>query len=201
MSALAALFEQYEVSQVFGIHLVHGHFLLPEDTVPVGENHDCPHSRWARQWPVEEVPETIHGHIFVLERGGFHPYEYQIRPVPDTSHLNPAFFADLAEYLQVHGLAKLVGLQVLNRHPPMLELVLPASTIMMKESDLKGCKPTRRTGWVFEIEDGGIMSCQANETHGTRTDGEHDVFNKGSSLVLDTFSNIITALRAIHILF
>lgn len=44
---------------------------------------------------------------------------------------------------------------------------------------VRGCSPTRITGWRFEVRDGQPRVRQANETHGEKTSSNHQVFNTG----------------------
>lgn len=177
---LAALFVRYHAHEVFGIHLVHSHFDIPEETVLLGTNYDEPHCRWAKPSTIQTVNlDNVHGHIFVLTDHGFHPYEYQVGPAPDLSRVSDAFLHELAYFLVSNNLAQLVGLQIIDPcASDMLELVLPQGTFMVDASRLKGCVPTRQTGWQFGIEHGQPRVCQANEVHAATRAG-HEVYNKG----------------------
>ncbi|KAL2014979.1 hypothetical protein VTK56DRAFT_6637 [Thermocarpiscus australiensis] len=177
---LATLFVRNRAERVFGIHLAHAHFAVPENTVLVGVNYEVPRCRWAKATAFRDIDfSNVHGHIFVLTDHGFHPYEYQAGPVPDLSQVDDAFFTELADFLNTNKLETLVGLQIIDPHPlHMLELVLPQGTIMLDVSSVNGCVPTRRTGWKFEVEDGKPRVCQANETHGQTRTG-HEIYNKG----------------------
>jgi hypothetical protein len=195
---LAALFVRNHAQGIFGIHLAHAHFAIPENTVLLGVNHEIPRCRWAKATTNQTIDlSNVHGHIFVLTDHGFHPYEYQIGPVPDLSGIDSNFLPDLAQFLNTNNLAMLVGLQFIDPHPSqLLELVLPQGTIMLDASDLKGCVSTRQTGWKFETENGEPRVCQANETHGQTRTG-HEIYNKGDAHPqLETFQDLIYALGA-----
>ncbi len=43
---LAALFVRNRADGILGIHLVHAHFAIPEDTAILGVNYNKPHCRW-----------------------------------------------------------------------------------------------------------------------------------------------------------
>jgi len=65
---IAALFVRHNAHDVFGVHLIHGHFKIPENTVLLGTNFEKPRGRWAKITQIESIDRTtIHGHIFVLE--------------------------------------------------------------------------------------------------------------------------------------
>ncbi|KAK4205967.1 hypothetical protein QBC37DRAFT_237261, partial [Rhypophila decipiens] len=129
---LAALFVRNRVHRIFGVHLAHAHFALPENTVLLGANHEMPRCRWAKATAFQAIDlGNVHGHIFVLTDRGFRPYEYQTGPTPDLSQVDEAFLQELANFLKANNLATLVGLQVIDPYATqMLELVLPQGTIM-----------------------------------------------------------------------
>ncbi|KAK4171122.1 hypothetical protein QBC36DRAFT_391307 [Triangularia setosa] len=94
---LATLFVQNRAHSVFGIHLVHAHFTVTDKTVLLGVDHETPRCRWAKATAFQAIDlSNVHGHIFVLTDHGFPPYQYQTGPVPDLSHVEGAFFAELA---------------------------------------------------------------------------------------------------------
>ncbi|KAH8587344.1 hypothetical protein B0O99DRAFT_526974 [Bisporella sp. PMI_857] len=193
---LAVMIVRNHAERVFGIHLVHGHSGTLSNTVLLGANYDKPYCRWAKSTVIRAVDlSSVHGHIFILTGHGFHPYEYQTGPLPDLSGIDNAFLPELAEYLTTNKLSKLVGLQVIDPHPTcMLELILPQGTIMLDSSVLKGCVPTRQTGWKFESKDGEPRVCQANESHG-QTATRHEIYNKGDPHPrLETFQDLKHAL-------
>ena len=144
---------------------------------------------------------NVHGHIFVLTDHGFHPYEYQTGPLPNLSGVDSAFLLELAEYLITNKLSKLVGLQVIDPNPTnMLELILPQGTIMLDVSVLKGCVPTRQTGWKFEMENGKPSVSSAKEKH-AKTATKHEVYDEGDPIPrLDTFEDLKHALVDVGIL-
>ncbi|RXG41355.1 hypothetical protein VDGE_30439 [Verticillium dahliae] len=165
---LAALFVRHRAEKTLGIHLIHGHFQIQEGTVMKLEQ------------------SSVHGHIFVLVNGGLCAYEFQDGPLPDLSNVGHGFLAEFSCYITSNNLAGLNGLQVLGgapcRHVSMFELVLDQGTIMLGNSIVKGCRPTRVTGWTFESSDGKPRVCQSNETHAEMSSGNHKVFNSGKPL-------------------
>ncbi|EXU95611.1 hypothetical protein X797_011327 [Metarhizium robertsii] len=197
LNALAELFVRHFAHETFGVHLAHSHFRIPSNNVLLGTNYNGPCSRWAKTIPFEDMNlGRVHGHIFVLRDNTFHPYEFQIGSMPDPPQGTSEFLAELAEYLVMHNLTDLVGLQVIHPDPlPMYELVLPMGTIMMDASRLTGCLPTRHTGWRFEIRDGEPRVCTPYETHAKHSGG-HDIFNKGSPLPkLDNIEDVMNVLE------
>ncbi|KAI0402783.1 hypothetical protein F4802DRAFT_608487 [Xylaria palmicola] len=184
---LAALFVRHNAEKVFGVHLIHGHFQIPEGTAMVGTNFQNPEMRWSKTTDSAELEgSSIHGHIFVLTDGGFRAYEFQGGPLPDLTNVEQNFLMEFSRYITAKNLVGLIGLQVLgngacNNHS-MSELILDQGTIMLDTSLVKNCQPTRITGWTFELSNGQPRVCQANETHSKMTSGNHKVFNAGKPL-------------------
>ncbi|KAI1413029.1 hypothetical protein F5Y13DRAFT_40654 [Hypoxylon sp. FL1857] len=179
---LASLFVRHNAHKLLGIHLIHGHFMIPEGTVLLGKNFEGPKGRWAKVTQIEAInPTTVHGHIFVLEKDGLCAYEYQDGALPDLSGVGKGFLQEFVNYLVANKLTDLLGLQVLGQcdDQPMSELILDEGTVMLDSSVIKGCSPSRVTGWKFEAEHGNARVRQANETHATMTSGNHKVFNAG----------------------
>ncbi|KAI1318810.1 hypothetical protein F5Y16DRAFT_406210 [Xylariaceae sp. FL0255] len=178
---LATLFVRNHAHKIFGVHLIHGHFALPQNTALLGTNSDTPCGRWARATEIRAIDlSNVHGHVFVLTDQTFHPYEYQAGPPPDLSRVGDTFFQELADYLRANNLSSLIGLQVIDHNSAaMLELVLPRGTVMWEVSNLIGCVPTRQTGWKFEVENCQPRVCKSNETHGTHENG-HKIYNEGA---------------------
>jgi len=199
---IATLFVRNRADRIFGIHLVHAHFAVPDKTVLLGVNHETPRCRWANATAFQAIDlNNVHGHIFVLTDRGFHPYEYQAGPVPDLSEVEDSFLAELAVFLSRNKLEAVIGLQIIDPHPShMLELVLPQGTVMMDVSNVNGCVPTRQTGWKFEVENGEVRACQANEMHAQTRTG-HEVYNKGDPHPrLETLQDLEDALAKAGIL-
>ncbi|KAF2184559.1 hypothetical protein K469DRAFT_688571 [Zopfia rhizophila CBS 207.26] len=176
------LFVRHNVHTILGVHLIHGHFEIPEDTVMLGKNFENPLGRWTKPTDMNTIDlNTIHGHIFILKNNEFLAYEYQDGPMPDLSEVGQNFVAEFVNYITSNGLTDVLGLQVLidGMESDMSELILERGTVMLDTSKVKGCVPTRITGWKFEVRDGEPRACQANETHAEMTSGNHKVFNSG----------------------
>ncbi|KAG6356057.1 hypothetical protein INS49_015442 [Diaporthe citri] len=171
---LAALFVRHHAEKIFGIHLIHGHFQIPEGTVMVGTNFQNPDMRWAKITDFNKL------------EGGFRAYQFQDGPLPDLTNVEQDFLVEFSRYITAKNLVGLIGLQVLGNgagnNYGMSELILDQGTIMLDTSFVKNCQPTRITGWTFESFDGSPRVCQSNETHSKMTSGNHKVFNAGKPL-------------------
>lgn len=145
---LAALFVRHNAEKVLGIHLVHGHFKIPEGTVMLGTNFKNPTLRWANVTEIENInPSTVHGHIFIFTEDGLHAYEFQQGPPPDLSGVGQGFLSDFVNYIVRNNLTNLIGLQVLGYcNDSMSELILDQGTVMLDSSIVKNTVPTRTTG-------------------------------------------------------
>lgn len=111
---LAALFVRHNAQKTLGVHLIHGHFKIPENTIMLGSNFENPHGRWTKVTDIGAVDlSSVHGHIFVVTGDGFIAYEYQDGPMPNLSGISKDFFVEFADYLVTNGLTNLLGLQVL----------------------------------------------------------------------------------------
>ncbi|KPM41501.1 hypothetical protein AK830_g5107 [Neonectria ditissima] len=179
---LAAIFVRHNAQSVLGVHLIHGHFSIPEDTVLLGTNFEGPKGRWAKVTQIKDIdPAAVHGHILVFSKDGLCAYEYQDGPLPDLSTVSEGFLREFVDYLVANDLTDLIGLQVLGEcgEQSMCELILDEGTVMLQANAIKNCEPTRVTGWKFEAGPGGPRVCQANETHSKMTSGNHKVFNAG----------------------
>lgn len=80
LQSLAALFIRHNVQNVFGLHLVHGHFQIDEDVIMlgVGLGIGSP-GYWTKPTKYVNVDkDSIHGHIYVLSsENHFIAYEYR----------------------------------------------------------------------------------------------------------------------------
>ncbi|EQL33191.1 hypothetical protein BDFG_04637 [Blastomyces dermatitidis ATCC 26199] len=181
---LADIFVRHNADKAFGVHLIHGHFKIPKNTVMLGINFENPSLRWTNATSIDKIDlASVHGHIFALTKEGLCAYELQDGPLPDLSDVELGFLDEFIEYIVKNNLANLVGLQVLGCvDSSMLELILDQGTVMLDSSIVKNTVPTRVTGWRFESVNGKPRVCSANETHAKMNSGNHKVFNAGKPL-------------------
>jgi hypothetical protein len=202
MDELHAIFNRNGATSSFGVHLIHQHFPGLEDKIMLGITQENPSAIWTRQVDIDMVDVTkIRGHIFILAHDGFHPYEYRQGPLRDLPRINDAFLSEVAAYLRDNELEGLLGLQLLDPDSTELtELILPDSTLMLKDADLLHVSSHRDTGWIFKESNGDPHKCQANEQHGQTRQG-HEVYNQGSHQPrFEKYSDITDELRTLGIL-
>lgn len=181
---LAEMFVRHKADKFLGIHLIHGHFKIPKNTVMLGTNFENSSLRWTRITNVSGIdPSRVHGHIFALTQDGLCAYELQDGPLPDLSSIGPGFLDEFLAYILNNNLTSLIGLQVLGCGDGSLEeLILDEGTVMVDSLSVKNTVPTRITGWKFETFDGNPRVCASNETHAKINTGNHRVFNAGKPI-------------------
>ncbi|KAM5439466.1 hypothetical protein MferCBS31731_004563 [Microsporum ferrugineum] len=181
---LAEIFVRNDAEKLLGIHLIHGHFKIPESTVMYGTNFNDPSLRWAKVTDIDKIdPLRVHGHIFALTSDGLCAYELQDGPLPDLSGVGQHFLEEFINYIVTNGLVSLIGLQVLGCGDcSMTELVLDQGTVMLDSSHVKNTTLSRITGWKFEQFNGNPRVCSGNEGHAKMTTGNHKVFIGGKPL-------------------
>ncbi|CAI7626068.1 unnamed protein product [Penicillium pancosmium] len=200
---LAEIFVRHNAQNVLGIHLIHGHFKIPESTVMLGTNFESPSLRWTKVTDIDKIDHSrVHGHIYALTKDGLCAYELQDGPLPDLSGVGPGFLDEFIDYIVKNNLASLIGLQVLGcLDDSMSELILDQGTVMLESTYVKNTLPTRITGWKFEATDGRPRVCSANETHAVMTSGNHKVFNAGKPLPkLETVDDLKDSLAIAGVL-
>jgi hypothetical protein len=80
LKALGGLFVRHDAQDVFGIYLLHNHFVAPEGTVLLGIEAQLSESStvcWTKPVPAPQLADkAVHGHTFSLQADGtFVPYE------------------------------------------------------------------------------------------------------------------------------
>lgn len=110
---MEALFVRHNIHYILGVHLIHKHFQIPENTVMLGKNFENACGRWTKPTDISTIDlNAILGHIFVLKDNEFLAYEYQDGSMPDPSGVGQDFVAELVQYITSNGLTGLFSLQV-----------------------------------------------------------------------------------------
>ena len=201
LNRLALVFVRYKVQDIFGLHLIHGHFKIPQDTFMLGSSiRGRLTGYWTKPTPFETASSPIHGHIYILSSDN-RPvaYEYREGDSP-AAKTNPAFFRELFEYLSTNQLTGLLGLEVLEdtSNGQVFEFVIAGEgTVMVKEEQVAHADPYRVTGWSF-AEDHGIISVKGHETHASLPNGPHHIFRDGKPLrSIDTVVELLLQKQVI----
>lgn len=192
LNLLAQLFIRYNVQDIFGVHLIHGHLKIPHDTIMLGSMFRRVLSGyWTKPTPFETIlANPVHGHIYTLSSDNrLLAYEYREGLVPkNVAGIDHAFFRELSKYLRSNKLAGLLALEVLedtsSLQSQMREFVLAGQgTVLVKEDG--GVAHTdiyRVTGWSFAQDRDGTVSVKGHETHASTGSGGHQVFTDGKPL-------------------
>lgn len=180
LANLAEIFTRHKVLSQFGLHLVHGHFSIPPDTIMLGNYVSELSGYWTKPTAIKDVDlNNIHGHIFVLKgTNDFVAYEYR-NGAPVNLSVSAEFFGDVSQYFRKNGLEDVLGLEVLNRGASVkmaeFDLGADSGTIMLKEAETNHGGVHRITGWAFEQRE-GIVSCNGGSVHAKTVRQTHQVF-------------------------
>ncbi|KAL8898816.1 MAG: hypothetical protein Q9207_006515 [Kuettlingeria erythrocarpa] len=201
LQSLAELFARYNAQDAFGVHLVHGHFQIDEDTIMLGVDLGTDSlGYWTQPTKSADIDkDNVHGHIYVLSsKNHFVAYEYRGGPATDScKHVHPSFFQQLAQYLHSNNLAGVLGLQVLDNQAAspgeMLEFILgEQGTAMLRAQDVNHGGIYRNTGWSFRQDEEGIISVSGGESHALTVKGTHQVFTSGKPLpTIEAVQNVL----------
>ncbi|UNI24494.1 hypothetical protein JDV02_010234 [Purpureocillium takamizusanense] len=184
------------------MHLIHGHSQLEEGSVMLGTAIASVRGCWSKPTSISDInPLDTHGHVFRLTGNGeMQAYEYREGPIANLDGVDPAFFKELAQYLQVNDLGNLLGLQVLVQDAPemMCEFVLQNhGTVMFDARDVKAWVPFRTTGFALN-SNLSMTELQGGESHAKTTKGTHRVFVSGK---IGEEDSLMDALRAEDIIY
>ncbi|KPA37994.1 hypothetical protein FLAG1_09181 [Fusarium langsethiae] len=178
---LQHIFVSHGVDRKLGIHLKHGHFQLSENQILLGTTSTKPLCRWARKRHIDDADlNNIHGHIFVVQDGELHPYEYHDGRY--TESIPTEFLDAFIKYTTDHSLCSEVALQILLpefQNRCFSEIPFEDQTVMLETEHLNGLRPGNVTGWTFSP-----VGCTAGETHAETGNG-HEKYNVGAPLPND----------------
>ncbi|KAJ5432089.1 uncharacterized protein N7458_011245 [Penicillium daleae] len=108
---LAEMFVRYNADKVLGIHLIHGHFKIPKNTVMLRSNFESPSLRWTKVTDIDKIePSRVYRHIFALTKDGLCAYKLQDGPLPDLSGVGLGFLDEFINYIVKKNLTGLISL-------------------------------------------------------------------------------------------
>jgi hypothetical protein len=131
--------------------------------------------------------------------GKLQAYEYREGPITNLDGVDPAFFRDFIDYLQVNQLTTLLGLQILAKEVPdmMCEFVIEENgTVMLDAKDVKAWIPYRTTGYTASVP--GITELKGQESYAKIVRETHQVFVGGAIGKEDTLMDVLRAEDIIH---
>lgn len=200
---LADIFVEHRAHTVFGIHLAHSHFNIPEGEVLVGEAFTDPPCSWTKPTATTSLDlKKIYGHTFILTEDGFRPYEYYTGNLPNMANIDHNFVPRLASFLETNKLNTILALEVLAHplSPAMMELILGSQgTVMIAPERLKDCIELRQTGWAFTEEYGTpLVDKDGKQHHGAGPRGH--VIAETSREKIKTLSQALSSLERCRLL-
>jgi hypothetical protein len=198
LESIGRIFVQHRVEDVFGLHLIHKHFEKPGKTVMLGTKHESlANGFWTRPAYFDELPESVHGHIFAVSSEDFVAYEYREGEIPiKAAMVGPSFYDEVYKCLVQNDVTHLLGLQVLSPSDIAdqgMEFALAGATVIMPKSKVNG-DVYRMTGWTFHRNTDGTTSIKGNETHASVKGGPHTKFTDGKWLT--SIEDVVSVLRA-----
>ena len=150
LTAIAKIFESHEVTNKFGLQLLHRHYQMPEGSIAVTSSIGDSIAV-TKITPVGNIdPAAIRGQLYLLNsKGKFQAYEYEHgKPISFPS----GFLADMASFIQQHSLQSKVAL-ISDVPPPYSTyevLIGSNATATVAGNVWKGGQDSLQTvGWKF----------------------------------------------------
>lgn len=150
LKAIGAIFQAHDVTDKFGLQLLHRHYQIPEDSIAVTTQIGGSIAV-TKITPVGNVDTTaIRGQLYFLnDNGNFQAYEYEYGP---AISFPSAFLVDLAAFIKQYGLQSKVAL-ISDAPPsnPSYEVFLGSNATATVAGDVwKGGQNDMETiGWKF----------------------------------------------------
>ncbi|KAH7114114.1 hypothetical protein EDB81DRAFT_893361 [Dactylonectria macrodidyma] len=181
--ALDRMFKKHGVGNIYAVHGLHKHFDLEEGHHLVGhiESYQQRNYRWTRALPNNSLdPNNLHGHIFQLTPDNkLCAYEYQVGPLPDAPHDHNAFISEFSDYLGLHKLDSILGLEVLipQFQGKKVEIVLYGHQMLLCDRELmKERDSSTVTAWLSHPQSNELT----DGVHYVIQGDKHETFNKGA---------------------
>ncbi|KAK0628547.1 hypothetical protein B0T17DRAFT_489543, partial [Bombardia bombarda] len=151
---LRSLIKEFGVQNKFSLHLAHGHVKMARGMVMAGMPMDNLPGLWTHPTKANQLDlGALHGYVFGLGAGSrFHPYECRQGPPPPMTANDNDFIAAARKYLELNGLAGLIGVELLDqdtlgKHPKEFVLSDTDGTVMLPADEVNPTKTYRITGW------------------------------------------------------
>jgi hypothetical protein len=179
-TALSTAFQKHNVYKRFRLHLLHRHFVLPENCVMLKSDVDADISlmKIAPLDSLQGIP--VRGLLYFLnDTGSFQAYEYE---QGDAIDIPPAFLEELSTILLEFKMEKVIALDVAGVDTardvlPNFEYVLGDTATVTVQLDKKVEPHHRQTGFTFLEKDGKLWH-QFGEVYAEKKN-THQVFYDG----------------------
>lgn len=183
----------------FGVHLLHSHHPIPDDTILLGTSYKVPPvRRWAKPTRIEDLRGTnLHGHTYAVRDGSLRPYEFQSGSAPELSGPNvQAFLEEFCKLVEDKGLQNQIALEILDSEAadrtPMLEFIVDQENhVLVEAKAAQQSDSLRPTGWVFVAERSGV-TLKGNTAYAGNS-GEHKTFTDGKPLTIEKLGKLVPA--------
>jgi hypothetical protein len=156
VTALGEVFQKYDVHKRFGLHLLHRHFVLPQNCIMLKSKVDAEISLTKITSLDSMEPIPIRGVLYLLnDLGSFQAYEFEHG---DTIDIPSFFLEELSRILRKFKMEKVIALDVGEFQPsrnslPSFEYVLGDMATVTVQLDKKVEPHYRQTGFTFVGED------------------------------------------------
>ncbi|KAI6463126.1 hypothetical protein MCOR16_009097 [Pyricularia oryzae] len=183
----------------FGVHLLHSHHPIPDDTILLGTSYKVPPvRRWARPTRIEDLRDmNLHGHTYAVRDGCLRPYEFQSGDAPELSGLNvQAFLEEFCKLVERLGLQNQIALEILDSEAtdrtPMLEFIVDQDNhVLVEAKAAQQSDSLRTTGWVYVVDSAGV-TLKGNTAYAGNS-GEHKTFTDGKPLTIEKLAKLVPA--------
>lgn len=173
------LFLKHKVHKQLGIALLHKHFpIRPTERLVDYRNISAP---WDMGNASDAVTHKYDGVIlprsFRVDQGKFVPYEFDFSDADSPPQMDQAFLSELSSLLHQHGLDKILGLRVLDKHDS--ELTVEVTEGNMNIMIRRGIVPEDeliQALWVFANDADEACHCREfcrRDSKGTHFESNH----------------------------
>ncbi|RKK10831.1 hypothetical protein BFJ65_g14826 [Fusarium oxysporum f. sp. cepae] len=152
---LRLLFQKFGVVNLFGVHVPHRHFTVPDRFHLVGQTEARDESLYLTRLMDDTFnPSEVCGRKFVYDpQRGWCPHEFHYGPMPDIRNVDPEFFLRFTEYLVTNELTSILGLMYLPQELllyDMIEFVLSNCALLLVQAASTRITDDRvTTSWNF----------------------------------------------------
>jgi len=160
---------EHDLTDVFGVRVLHSHFSLQENEKLVELNHQ------STGWNLGSGDGLMDGRVVpkswrLIKGKGLMPYEFTFRPLNTDRGIDltepryQAFLTDFVAAVEAAELGDSIALSVRPAQPAGIEITMRSSTIFFPEGTYQ-YDPNKAivTGWYFNSKSAGICADVPNE--------------------------------------
>lgn len=185
IDALLKVISEYEVDEIFSVHLVHKHFDALEGQIMVYETvQDLNHPEFQIFTPrsVEKVAGSVRGKYFLATTAGMmKAYEYTCDPLPDVSH-HGDFIMAFSNTIMELGMERMFALTIRSAAPKVeyneIEIPELRSTILVQKSDW--APEGASTDWANDFKSANAQGVPVREVYSGTKCAPHLMHSRAS---------------------